>query len=128
MPMSQEDTLILAAKITAAATRVRALMAELSKWLVLNPNDAGRNKIQIERLELAADLQKLEARLQILMDHHSVLQPPTQAQIDAIGRATEEVSQLNAQQASADALISASNKVINIVKAVNAAVTRPRRT
>ncbi|MAO92470.1 MAG: hypothetical protein CMM78_05050 [Rhodospirillaceae bacterium] len=125
MPMSQEDTLILAAKITAAATRVRALMAELSKWLVLNPNDAGRNKIQIERLELAADLQKLEARLQILMDHHSVLQPPTQAQIDAIGRATEEVSQLNAQQASADALISASNKVINIVKAVNAAVPKP---
>jgi|TARA_R110000744_G_scaffold172470_4_gene291117 hypothetical protein len=123
--MSQEDTLILAAKITAAATRVRALMAELSKWLVLNPNDAGRNKIQIERLELAADLQKLEARLQILMDHHSVLQPPTQAQIDAIGRATEEVSQLNAQQASADALISASNKVINIVKAVNAAVPKP---
>jgi hypothetical protein len=125
MPMSQEDTLILAAKITAAATRVRALMAELSKWLVLNPNDAGRNKIQIERLELAADLQKLEARLQILMDHHSVLQPPTQAQIDAIGHATEEVSQLNAQQASADALISASNKVINIVKAVNAAVPKP---
>jgi len=125
MPMSQEDTLILAAKITAAATRVRALMAELSKWLVLNPNDAGRNKIQIERLELAADLQKLEARLQILMDHHSVLQPPTQTQIDAIGRATEEVSQLNAQQASADALISASNKVINIVKAVNAAVPKP---
>jgi len=125
MPMSQEDTLILAAKITAAATRVRALMAELSKWLVLNPNDAGRNKIQIERLELAADLQKLEARLPILMDHHSVLQPPTQAQIDAIGRATEEVSQLNAQQASADALISASNKVINIVKAVNAAVPKP---
>ena len=125
MPMSQEDTLILAAKITAAATRVRALMAELSKWLVLNPNDAGRNKIQIERLELAADLQKLEARLQILMDHHSVLQPPTQAQIDAIGRATEEVSQLNAQQASADALISAANKVINIVKAVNAAVPKP---
>ena len=125
MPMSQEDTLILAAKITAAATRVRALMAELSKWLVLNPNDAGRNKIQIERLELAADLQKLEARLQILMDHHSVLQPPTQAQIDAIGRATEEVSQLNAQQASADALISASNKVINIVKAVTAAVPKP---
>jgi hypothetical protein len=123
--MSQEETLILAAKITAAATRVRALMAELSKWLVLNPNDAGRNKIQIERLELAADLQKLEARLQILMDHHSVLQPPTQAQIDAIGRATEEVSQLNAQQASADALISASNKVINIVKAVNAAVPKP---
>jgi hypothetical protein len=125
MPMSQEDTLILAAKVTAAATRVRALMAELSKWLVLNPNDAGRNKIQIERLELAADLQKLEARLQILMDHHSVLQPPTQAQIDAIGRATEKVSQLNAQQASADALISASNKVINIVKAVNAAVPKP---
>jgi hypothetical protein len=125
MPMSQEETLILAAKITAAATRVRALMAELSKWLVLNPNDAGRNKIQIERLELAADLQKLEARLQILMDHHSVLQPPTQAQIDAIGRATEEVSQLNAQQASADALINASNKVINIVNAVNAAVPKP---
>ena len=125
MPMSQEETLILAAKITAAATRVRALMAELSKWLVLNPNDAGRNKIQIERLELAADLQKLEARLQILMDHHSVLQPPTQAQIDAIGRATEKVSQLNAQQASADALISASSKVINIVKAVNAAVPKP---
>ena len=125
MPMSQEETLILAAKITAAATRVRALMAELSKWLVLNPNDAGRNKIQIERLELAADLQKLEARLQILMDHHSVLQPPTQAQIDAIGSATEEVSQLNAQQASADALINASNKVINIVNAVNAAVPKP---
>lgn len=125
MPMSQEETLVLAATITAAATKVRILEVELSRWLVINPNDPGRNKIQIERLELAADLQKLEARLHILMDHHSVLQPPTQAQIDAIGRATEEVSQLNAEQASADAMISASNKVIDIINAVNAAVPKP---